>query len=178
MRITPDTVQRLADYASELTDGRFRFGYASNPGDGMRYVDGTLIHLTWSGRDAARKAAAYYYGVAESANPGTVGDLPDDVREAGRELVRWRESAVDVGRSAYTEWWQASRTTARTAPGAPQESTVPNYAQKQIDRVTADGPDHESGGTYRLKIWGGLSDTKTLSVTLNQLARIREALGE
>ncbi len=62
-----------------------------------------------AGSDAARKAAAYYYGDLESAHPGTVGDLPDDVRAAGRELVRWRESAVDEGRSAYTVWDQTRR---------------------------------------------------------------------
>lgn len=109
MRITVDTVQRLGNYASELTGGRFRFGDANNPGDGMRYVDGTSHTLAWTGRQAARSAAAYYYGVAESAHPGTIGDLPEDVREIGRELVRWRESAVDVGRSAYTRWDQAQR---------------------------------------------------------------------
>ncbi len=108
-RITRDTVQRLADYASELTDGRFRFGHANNPGDGIRYVDGAEYLLTWAGRDAARKAAAYYYGVAESAHPGAVGEMPDDIRDLGRELVRWRESAVDVGRSAYTRWDRARR---------------------------------------------------------------------
>ncbi len=108
IRITRDTVQRLADYASEVTGGRFRFGYVNNPGDGVRYVDGTEMHLTWSGSDAARKAAAYYYGVAESAVP-LVGDLPDDIRAAGRELIRWRESAVDAGRSAYTVWDQSRR---------------------------------------------------------------------
>ncbi len=101
IRITPEVVQRLSDFAQEQAgDGWGLMGVGADIGHGVRYLDGRQ-GLVWLGRTGARKAAAYYYGVAEAAHRGALGDLPEDVRAYGRELVRWRESAVDAGRNDY-----------------------------------------------------------------------------
>ncbi len=95
MRFTLDTVQKIADHAKKVSGSRFGFGYKANPGDGVVYVDGHKMTLQWRGSGAAHRAASYYLGVIEAYNPGTVGDLPEFVREALREAVR---------RTGYEKW--------------------------------------------------------------------------
>ncbi len=103
MRITAREVHMLGEYASTVTGGRFHFGHAYNPGDGMRYCDGADSTRSWFGRNGARCAAAFYAGVIDQAAPGTLGDRPAEVQALVRFLVNWRESAVNVGREAYSE---------------------------------------------------------------------------
>ncbi|MGA5598328.1 hypothetical protein ACPCSE_29260 [Streptomyces cellulosae] len=106
MRFTLDAVQQIADHAKEVSGGRFSFGYKANPGDGVVYVDGHKMTLQWRGSGAAHRAASYYLGVIEAYNPGTVGDLPEFIREALREAVRrtgyekWHNQGMDDAHSA------------------------------------------------------------------------------
>lgn len=95
MRFTLATVQQIADHAKEVSGGKFHFGYKANPGDGVRYVDGQSMTLVWKGSGAAARAASYYLGVIEAYNTGTVGDLPEFIREALNAAVK---------RTGYEKW--------------------------------------------------------------------------
>ena len=76
MRITKDVVRKIADHAKTISGGHFHLLYTANPGDGIRYVDGQSMTLTWTGDGAAAHAASYYFGIIEAYNTGTGGDLP------------------------------------------------------------------------------------------------------
>jgi hypothetical protein len=117
MRFTADTVQKIADHAKEVSDGRFSLGYHANPGDGRRYVDGHSMTLSWKGSGAAHRAASYYLGVIEAYNPGTVGDLPEFIREALSAAIK---------RTGYEKWHNEGMDAAHDAirAAAPKEYVV------------------------------------------------------
>ena len=123
MRFTPDNVAKIAEQAKEVSGGKFWLAYHANPGDGRTYVDGQRMTLSWKGSGAAHRAASYYLGVIEAYNPGTVGDLPEFVREALREAVR---------RTGYEKWHNQGMKDAHDAirAAAPREWVVQgNYGQ-------------------------------------------------
>jgi hypothetical protein len=123
MRFTADTVRRIADHAKEVSGGRFSLAYKANPGDGVRYVDGQSMTLVWKGSGAAHRAASYYLGVIEAYNPGTIGDLPEFIREALSAAVK---------RTGYEKWHNAGMDAAHDAirADAPREWVIQgNYGE-------------------------------------------------
>ena len=59
MRITKETVRKLADWAAEVSGGQLGLRSAGNPGDGLRYIDAHQIRV-FQGRAATREAALFY----------------------------------------------------------------------------------------------------------------------
>lgn len=102
-----------------------------------------------------------YIGIDEIA---TVHPGPDLITEA-------REAIVSAASNLA-----ANLSGLEVEPTATADTDDFSYERRQIDRVIADGPDHETGGAYHLKIWGASTETKTLSITPEQLTRIREVL--
>lgn len=67
-----------------MTSADFRVRYIANH-----------RHLVWLGRTGGDQAASFYFGIIEAYNDGTVGDLPESVREVSRELLT---------RAGYEKW--------------------------------------------------------------------------
>lgn len=59
MRITKETVRKLADFARDVSGGRLSIQGIGNPGDGLRYIDGTEWRV-FQGKHATREAALFY----------------------------------------------------------------------------------------------------------------------
>ncbi|MEU6362182.1 hypothetical protein [Streptomyces albidoflavus] len=145
MRFTADTVHKIANHAKEISGGRFSFAYKANPGDGVRYVDGTKLGLVWTGSGAAHRAASYYLGVIEAYNPGTVGDLPDYIREALSAAAK---------RTGYEKWHNVGMDDARNAmrADAPREYVVQgNYGSgwEDVNTETTKEDGYRSLEEYR-----------------------------
>jgi hypothetical protein len=60
MRITKETVRKLANYAAEVSSGTLTLESIANPGDGLRYVDGHSNTRVFTGKTATREAALFY----------------------------------------------------------------------------------------------------------------------
>lgn len=81
-RITASYVTDMAKHAEMFTDGAFRYGYTSNPGDGTHYVDG-IEQRVWF---TSREAAAYYMGAMLGWARATGTEIPADVAEFCRPM--------------------------------------------------------------------------------------------
>ncbi|MEV7675032.1 hypothetical protein [Streptomyces sp. NPDC088752] len=145
MRFTLDTVQRIGDHAKEISNGRFSFGYKANPGDGVRYIDGKSMTLVWHGSGAAHRAASYYLGIIEAYNPGTIGDLPDFIREALNAAIK---------RTGYEKWHNRGMDDAHGAilADAPKEYVIQgNYGHgwEDVNTETTEEDGNRSLREYR-----------------------------
>lgn len=94
MKVTTETVRRVAAHAERMTAGRHGLAFAAKPGDPLRYVDKHPAGSVFTGLDAARRAAAFYAGIVD-ALPGTNPPLIDRVLA---EVTERHRHDVDAGR--------------------------------------------------------------------------------
>jgi hypothetical protein len=103
--IKQNDVRKMANAASQATGGAFNMlGIGADIGHGARYIDGRR-QLVWVGKYAARKAAAYYFGVLRAMdNDGKLTERMDsELVDLGAFLVSWDASAVDAGSNDYRD---------------------------------------------------------------------------
>ncbi|MFF7198279.1 hypothetical protein ACFZAM_31790 [Streptomyces sp. NPDC008079] len=101
MRISQAVVQKIANYAKEVSDGEFRLaGIGGDLGHGVRYIDGRS-HIIWLGKSGNVQAASYYHGIVEAYDKGPVSDRPAWVQELGWALrnrngfEKWHNKGMD-----------------------------------------------------------------------------------
>jgi hypothetical protein len=104
VKITTETVRRVAAHAQRLTAGTHGLAFVAKPGDPPRYVDkrrpttredlGAPEGFVFTGGDAARRAAAFYAGIVDTL-PGANPPLTDRVLD---EVTTRHAQAIEVGR--------------------------------------------------------------------------------
>lgn len=94
MKITTTTVQRLAARARTLTGGIHGLAFAAHPGEPERFVDRQVGGQTFTGRGAARAAAAFYAGIIDALSDTNRG-LVDAVLA---ETTERHQQQIDAGR--------------------------------------------------------------------------------
>lgn len=96
MKITTETVRRVAAHAHRLTGGVHGLAFVHDPGDPPRYVDRHTPGRTFAGPGAARCAAAFYTGMVD-ALPGANPPLIDTVLA---EVSARHTALIEAGRAA------------------------------------------------------------------------------
>ncbi len=132
MRYTAAAVQAIAEAAVKFTQSTIPALTTTNPGD---YADAS--GRSWTGKDAGRKAAAFYAGAAArwGIETDTVADVPDPLTVAsidansGTAAVR---AAFADGQHAASEAYRARQAAAQAAPSA---GRTHQGAAGPVDRV-------------------------------------------
>ncbi|MEU9405719.1 hypothetical protein AB0E08_08430 [Streptomyces sp. NPDC048281] len=145
MRITARTVEKVAEYAKQVTAGAFSLAYHNNPGDGRTYVDGHKMTLSWKGRNAAVLATAYYLGAAR-AYLGPSKPFPAEI-EAIRDEIHGRGNAAA---SSFLDGQNEGRASVEV-----NKSKIKNTKGYDVPDVE---PDPETG----LSTWDYLADGKII----------------
>lgn len=96
MKVTTETVRRVAAHAERLTAGVHGLAFVAKPGDQLRYVDKQPGGKIFTGRDASRRATAFYAGIVD-ADPAPNPPLVDRVL---LEVTQRHAAEVDAGRHA------------------------------------------------------------------------------
>lgn len=101
MRITKDTVRKLADWAAEVSGGKLGLQSIGNPGDGLRYVDAHQIRV-FKGKTATREAALFYgfagheWSVRDGVYPPAwVDEILLELLESPASVVRAGDDGLD-----------------------------------------------------------------------------------
>lgn len=99
MKITTETVARLARTARRATAGAYGLAEAARPGKPAKVTD-TAAGLTWQGPDALRQAAAFYAGLIDQLTDPTPGPVLAVVAEVrarhGNYITDGRDAAATV----------------------------------------------------------------------------------
>lgn len=110
MKITTDTVRRLAARAGHATAGAHGLAFVATAGDPERYVDKQTGGRVFAGRGATRAAAAFYAGILDTLAVDRRG-LVDAVLA---ETSERHQDEITAGR----------RAAARPSAGRPQALTI------------------------------------------------------
>lgn len=104
MKITTETVRRVAAHADRLTGGGHGLAFVSDPADPPRYVDKHLDGRTFTGPGAARAAAAFYAGLIDAlpgANPPLIDTVLAEVSARQATLVGAGRDAAGPAHAGY-----------------------------------------------------------------------------
>jgi hypothetical protein len=106
MKITTDTVRRLAARAGHATAGAHGLAFVATPGDPERYVDKQTGGRVFAGRGATRAAAAFYAGILDTLAVDRRGLVDAVLAETGER----HGDDIDAGRRAAGRLSQAPAT--------------------------------------------------------------------
>ncbi len=121
MKITSETVARIAREVRKVTDGKYGMVEAARPGRAAHVTD-TATGLTWHGQDCARKAAAYYAGMLHVLTD----PMSEPVARILRETTARHGRYCDDGRVAARAYRRA------VADAAPADAEAPAPAPQQV----------------------------------------------
>lgn len=111
MKITTETVSRLARDVRKATDGAYGLAESARPGKPAQITD-TATGLTWYGADCARRAAAYYAGMLEVLTSPVAEPVQRILRETRERHGRY----CDDGRVAARSYTRRTTTADPTTP--------------------------------------------------------------
>lgn len=120
VKVTTETVRRVAAHAQRLTAGVHGLAFVSKPGQALRYVDKHPSVIVFTDRDAARRAAAFYAGIVDGlqvTNPPLVDRVLQEVDER-------HTASVDVGRGYARRYLVRQVAVRQAARGLPSTTTT------------------------------------------------------
>jgi hypothetical protein len=140
LRFSVSTVIMIANAATVFTtteghDPVARLESAGNPGDGIRYTDGSGSGLVWAGKFGAKAAAAFYTGAAFEWSRLTGLPLPQSLRIARGVLGTGQPSQRFP--PSVREAYRAGRATASAAFAKRRTAKVGETMQLTRDNRTA-----------------------------------------